>query len=464
VCGKLTKKGGIEMKKLLMAVLLGTFCLMSAGIKASYAGEIDLLLQKLVEKGVLTGSEAQQVKTETQEQVKKEIAQGKFSSLPAWVQNIKIKGDFRVRYQLDHAKTSDTGVTSDRNRARIRMRLGVDSKINDKLMVGVGIATGTTDVTSYDAARSNNQSFGSGFAKKAVVLDYAYAKYTPVPWASLMAGKMKYLPWRPTDVMIDNDITPEGGVLQLNKQFGKANLFLDTMVLVLSETEPSTHNAMTYAVQGGADYAFTDNLSLKGAVSYYDFSNVKGRAIDGTTGSNTRNPGSGTPDSNGYYVVGTGTTAGTYMYDYRELTPAVEFGIKNPLKALANATGLSMLDIEKISFFGEYYQNLAAPTKNKGFATGFGFGNEKIDDWGKWQFQYVFSMMEKDADIDILPDSDRYSGRTGIRGHKASVQYGLGKNTWLQFAVFRYENIDAAFMHNRKAPTTVVQADWNMKF
>ena len=173
---------------------------------------------------------------------------------------------------------------------------------------------------------------------------------------------------------------------------------------------------------------------------------------------------SGTPDSNGYYVVGTGTTAGAYKYDYRELTPAIEFGIKDPFKALANVTGLSMLNIEKLSFFGEYYQNLGAPTKNTGFATGFGFGNAAVDDWGKWQVQYVYSMMERDAVIDILPDSDRYAGRTGIRGHKASVQYGLGKNTWLQFAVFRYENIDSAFMHNRRAPTTVVQADWNMKF
>ena len=452
------------MKKLFMAVLLGTFCLMSVGVSASYAGEIDLLLQKLVDKGVLTGAEAQQVKLETQEKVKKEIAEGKSWSMPAWVQNIKMKGDFRARYQLDHAKTSDTGVTSDRNRARIRLRLGVDAKVNDKIMVGAGIATGTTDVTSYDAARSNNQTLTSGFAKKPVVLDYAYAKYTPLPWASLMAGKMKYLPWRPTDVMIDNDITPEGGVLQLSKQFGKANLFLDNMFLCLTDSEPSTHNATAYGIQGGVDYAFTDTLSLKGAVAYYDFINVKGRALDGTTGSNTRVPGSGTPDGNGYYVVGTGTTAGAYQYAYRELTPAIEFGIKSPFKALANATGLSMLDVEKISFFGEYYQNLAAPTKNKGFATGFNFGNEKIDDWGKWQIQYVYSMTERDSILDILPDSDRYSGRTGIRGHKGSLQYGLGKNTWLQFAVFRYENIDSAFMKNRKAPTTVVQCDWNMKF
>ncbi len=452
------------MKRLLIAVLLGTFCLMGAGIRASSAGEIDLLLQKLVDKGVLTGAEAQQVKLETQEKVKKEIAEGKSWSMPAWVQAIKFKGDFRARYQLDHAKTSDTGVTSDRNRARIRLRLGVESKINEKVMVGAGIATGTTDVTSYDAARSNNQSFGSGFAKKAVVLDYAYARYTPVPWAAIMGGKMKYLPWRPTDVMFDNDITPEGGVLQLNKKFGNVNLFLDSMVLVLSETEPTTHNAMVYGLQGGADYAITDNLSVKGALSYYDFSNVKGRAIDGTTGSNTRNPGSGTPDSNGYYVVGTGTTAGTYKYAYRELTPAVEFGIKDPFKILANVPGLSILNFEKLSFFGEYYQNLAAPDKNKGFAAGMGFGNAAVDAWGKWQVQYVYSMTERDSVMDITPDSDRYAGRTGIRGHKGSFQFGLGKNTWLQFAIFRYQNIDSAFMKGRRAPTTVVQCDWNMKF
>jgi len=81
-------------------------------------------LQKLVDKGVLSAGEAQEIKTETQEQVKKDIASGTSSSLPQWVQNTKLKGDFRVRYQLDHAKPSDSKVTSDRNRGRIRVRLG----------------------------------------------------------------------------------------------------------------------------------------------------------------------------------------------------------------------------------------------------------------------------------------------------------------------------------------------------
>ncbi|HTY45777.1 MAG TPA: putative porin [Patescibacteria group bacterium] len=444
------------MKKLVTILLLIGFIAVGAGNRPVYAGEIDLLLQKLVEKGVLTAGEAQQIGTETKEQIKAEIAQGKYSSLPEWVQNMKMKGDFRVRYQLDHGKTSDAGVTSDRNRGRVRLRLGWDTKVNDKIMVGAGIATGTTDYTSYDAARSNNQSFEKGLAKKALVLDYAYAKYSPFAWASLMGGKMKYLPWRPTDVMIDNDITPEGAVLQLSKKLGKANLFLDNMAFVLTETEPTTHNAMVYGIQGGADYALTDNLSLKSALSYYDFSNVKGRALDGSTGTNTRDP---------YQVPGsTAAKSGLYKYGYKIVTPAVELGIKNPLKAIANATGLSMLDIEKLSFFGEYYDNLAVHAKGTGFAGGFGFGNEKIDAWGKWQVQYVYSMTEKDSILDILPDSDRYVGTTGIRGHKGSFQWGLGKNTWLQCALFRFENINNSYSTFRRAPTTVMQVDWNMKF
>ncbi|MDD5668501.1 MAG: putative porin [Candidatus Omnitrophica bacterium] len=438
------------MKKFLTSIAAAGFISMIFGLGVANAGEVDLLLQKLVEKGVLTPGEAQQIGTETKEQVKAEIAAGKNTSLPAWIQNTKLKGDFRVRYQLDHSKTSDTGVVSDRNRGRVRLRLGVDSKVNDKIMVGAGIATGTTDVTSYDSARSNNQSFGNAFAKKPLVLDYAYARYTPVSWASIMGGKMKYLPWRPTDVMIDNDITPEGGVLQLTKKLNdKTNLFLDTMLFVLSETEPTTHNAMTYATQGGIEYLLTDTHSLKGAVSYYDFSNVKGRALDGSQGTNTKSSGSG--------------TTGLNKYGFREITPAFELGIKNPFKPIANITGLSMLDIEKLAFFGEYYNNLAAPAKNNGFASGFGFGNEKVDEWGKWQVQYVYSMLEKDSVLDTLPDSDRYSGKTGIRGNKVSFQYGLGKNTWLQLAGFRFENINQIGT-NRRAPTTVFQADWNMKF
>ena len=81
------------MKKFLTVFAVAVIAGLCIGISSSYAGEIEILLQKLVEKGVLTAGEAQQIGTETKEQVKADIAEGKFSSLPAWVQNTKLKGE-----------------------------------------------------------------------------------------------------------------------------------------------------------------------------------------------------------------------------------------------------------------------------------------------------------------------------------------------------------------------------------
>ena len=60
------------MKKMLILAFMGAILSLAA---SCYAGEIDLLLQKLVEKKVLTPGEAQEILAETREEVKKEIAE-----------------------------------------------------------------------------------------------------------------------------------------------------------------------------------------------------------------------------------------------------------------------------------------------------------------------------------------------------------------------------------------------------
>ncbi len=427
------------MKKLLIAVLLGTFCLMSAGIQASYAGEIDLLLKKLVEKGVLTGAEAQQVKIETQEQVKKEIATGKSSALPAWVQNIKLKGDLRLRYQYKHDDSNQPlDPRKDTNIARVRMRLGIESQINNKLLAGIGIATGDGD------ARSTNISFGSTNQKKEIRLDYAYAKYSALPWLTIVGGKM--LPgdvfWEPTDLIWDTDITPEGAAFGLKKAFGsKVGTFMNLGVLIM-ETESTTNGdpMMAYVVQPGATYKFNDAISLKGAFALYNFSNVK----DKTSSTSTPMKSGQTNSMN----------SSKWKYDYQMITPSLELSIKEPLKAIG-------LNVESLKLFGEYVNNMAVSKGADGFSAGFQFGNAKVEKWGDWQFRYVYAMLGKDAVLDILPDSDRYSGKTNIRSHEASITYGLGKNTSLGFDIYRSWSIAN---RNQTKPETLVQVDWNMKF
>jgi hypothetical protein len=423
------------MKKLFIAALLGIFCLMSAGIQASYAGEIDLLLEKLVDKGVLTGAEAQQIKIETQEKVKKELATGKSASLPAWVQNIKLKGDLRLRFQTKHDKTTGD-VTKDTNIGRIRMRLGLEAKINEKLKAGIGIATGSGD------PRSTNISFGGYNSKKTLVLDYGYAKYSPFSWLNLVGGKMLLgdTLWEPTDLIWDGDITPEGAILQFNKKLGsKAGLFLNTGALIVDTDTSSDHDTpMAYIIQPGATYKLNDSMSLKGAVSLQSFSNVKNHTSSSYSGaSNTGN-----------------TTAGSssYTYNYQMINPALEISIKEPFKAIG-------LNVESLKLLGEYVNNLDVSDGASGFSCGFKLGNSKVEKWGDWQVKYIYAMLGRDAVLDVLPDSDRYSGKTGVRSHEVELQYGLGKNTFLGVDVYRSWRTFGA-----KAPETLVQIDWNMKF
>jgi opacity protein-like surface antigen len=419
------------MRKFLIAIVLISFITLGVGMCVSYAGEIDILLQKLVEKGVLTPGEAQQIGTETKEQVKKEIAEGKYSSLPAWVQNTKLKGDFRLRFQNLHEKNTNN-ISKDTTIGRIRMRLGLESKVNDKIKVGIGIATGSGD------PRSTNISFGSSQTKKTIILDYAYGKYDPLSWLSLTGGKMLLndVLWEPTDLIWDTDITPEGAVLGINKSLNpKTSVFLTAAPLVIVDDTSTTSGAMAYLVQPGINYAINDNLSLKGAVTYEYFQTKDTVASSYSNGQNTKN----------------GTS---YRYNYSNLNPTLELSIKEPFKALG-------LNVENLKFFGEYVNNLQVSDKNNGFSTGFQFGNAKIEKWGDWQVRYIYAMLEKDSVLDILPDSDRYKGKTGMRSHEGILTFGLGKNTNLGIDVYRSWNIVGT---STKAPETLVQIDWNLKF
>ncbi len=49
------------------------------------AGELDILLDRLVDKSVLEPGEAQEIRIGTQEELKKEISQQRNATLPMWV-------------------------------------------------------------------------------------------------------------------------------------------------------------------------------------------------------------------------------------------------------------------------------------------------------------------------------------------------------------------------------------------
>jgi hypothetical protein len=115
---------------LIMAVMIG---LQILTVTSARAGEVDVLLDILVKKGILSTQEAAEVKTETEKYVSEELTKGASYAVPKWVQNIKLKGDLRTRYQYEKREST----ASPRHRARIRARLGVVANINENIEAGV---------------------------------------------------------------------------------------------------------------------------------------------------------------------------------------------------------------------------------------------------------------------------------------------------------------------------------------
>ncbi len=123
----------------------------------------------------------------------------------AALQNIlgrfRLSGDVRMRGE----DSFQDGVPS-RNRARIRVRFGLDGKLNEDFIAGFAIATG-----SLGDPTTTNETFTNFFDRKTIGLDRGYVTYNPVAknWLFLTGGKFAF-PWYRTSLTFDPDVNPEG--------------------------------------------------------------------------------------------------------------------------------------------------------------------------------------------------------------------------------------------------------------
>ena len=137
------------------------------------------------------------VNTKTQDEEKK------LSALGDILGRFRFTGDVRVRGE-DIFQDCPTCIT--RNRARLRVRFGLEGKLTDNFIGGFALATGSLgDVTSA------NETLTNFFERKTIGLDRGYITYNPVAakWLSLTGGKFAYS-WTRTSLTLDPDINPEG--------------------------------------------------------------------------------------------------------------------------------------------------------------------------------------------------------------------------------------------------------------
>ncbi len=127
--------------------------------------------------------------------------QKRMSALEGLVGRFRFSGDVRVRNDDIIQKG-----TQDRVRGRIRVRLGIDGKLNEDFTGGMAIATG-----SFGDPTTTNETLTNFFARKTIGLDRGYITYAPIAhkWLSITGGKFAYT-WQRTSMTFDPDINPEG--------------------------------------------------------------------------------------------------------------------------------------------------------------------------------------------------------------------------------------------------------------
>jgi hypothetical protein len=118
----------------------------------------------------------------TKEQLDEDANDKKVDEVASVVRRFRPIGDVRVRFEPIFQDQ-----TPDRYRARVRLRIGVEGKLNEDFIGGFQLATGTTENDPV----STNFTDSQFFSRKPIGVDKAYINYQPVAhkWVTLTAGK-----------------------------------------------------------------------------------------------------------------------------------------------------------------------------------------------------------------------------------------------------------------------------------
>jgi len=171
----------------------------------------DALLDKLVQKGILSAREAKDLREDAKKDFDKNYR--KETSMPEWVTGLKFNGDFRARYDGVYQDTDPVTAGADRTRLRYRVRFGATASLTDHFEVGLRLGSGEVGsaLPSFGgSAFSANTTLNNDASRKFIFVDLAYAKWTPCNEFQAEVGKMNGPFWF-TDMVLDPDYNPEGG-------------------------------------------------------------------------------------------------------------------------------------------------------------------------------------------------------------------------------------------------------------
>ncbi len=302
----------------------------------------------------------------------------------SWAENIKIKGDFRYRFEDRDSDQSaaiwtnaPNGKISDKSRHRIRARVGAYGNVNEHVDFGVRIATG-----SSSSPISTNQDIDGYGSSKEIWLDLAYITLNcyRVDGLNVTFGKMKQ-PWiTVSDLVYDSDFNPEGISAGYDIDLDGISVMLHAGHFILDEN--AGDDVQLSSGQAAIKTKVSEGVSLTAGANIYDWRNEDAAAVgDGNSG-------------------------------------AIDFTIVEGF-AQVNLTETPV----PVKIFGDFANNMANDiSEDTAWMIGFG---TKI---GKLSLDYNYRDVEADSIYGDWADSDFHDGGTGGSGHKIKAQYAVMKN------------------------------------
>jgi hypothetical protein len=406
----------------------------------SSAQSTDALIDKLVDKGIITVDEANDLRDESDKNFNS--AYQVRSGMPDWVTSLRIGGDFRGRYEMFN---SDEPTFVDRHRFRYRIRPGIVATIKDNFEVGFRLTSSEAQGTFGGDPISGNTTFQDNASKKFAFIDLAYGKWTAVnnpDWSlALTVGKMEN-PFVFSDMVFDADYTPEGAAQQFAFNLSEAHqIKLNLGEFVLDEI--STENE--------DPYMFGAQLRLESVWNKHIATSLGIGALSITANENLRETPAGSPvatpvlDAAGNQI-GTvnlpGAAASSQVPNVNSGNTRTSGFLANNFNPLvADAAFTYTLDSFPhynapfpIRFAAEYMNNPAADEHNEGYAFGITFG--KSGKKGLWDVSYRWKHLEADAWYEEVVDSDfgglrpssgttraAYASGTNVEGHIFKATY-----------------------------------------
>jgi len=319
-----------------MKILTATFVMILASglargdaITNAPADSTDPLLDLFVKKGYVTQQEADQVKAEAESMqtnngayLMPEPSRWKLDNA---LKDTEIYGDVRMRYE-DRTVTDPADNRIGLERMRYALRFGLRGDMFDNFYYGFRVETSSNPRSPWVTMGQSSSSspYQGPFGKSSATLGVGqlYLGWRYGDWVDVTLGQMP-MPLYTTPMVWDSDISPMGAAERFKYNVGPAQLFANFGQFVYADFNPNyasgglginglpglgqnTQNIFLFAWQGGFDYKFATNTSLKVAATLYKYAGLQRSTVNSVS---SLSPYFGDPyiGEGAYYAAG-GTT------------------------------------------------------------------------------------------------------------------------------------------------------------